>query len=246
MAITVWVKVVGFSDAERHTLNTLFRVSRTDGPKYVLWTPLDGTSPNVALIDVDSYEAGLDLVSPGFNPHLKIIAVGESAPTGAWRSLQRPVDWVGLVQSLDALFASSQEVDIDIFTDNSAAPSPPPPGILCALLVGIPPVETYYLRARLALAGVLVADEAQTLDACEQRLQSRHYGLALVFVDAQKPEPWEFAKHVVGLAARPPKLMAVMASPDWRAIRQAETMGYSDVLELPFNPQQVFSAFQKV
>jgi hypothetical protein len=40
--------------------------------------------------------------------------------------------------------------------------------------------------------------------------------------------------------------MAVMASPDWRGIRQAETMGYSDVLELPFNPQQVFSAFQKV
>ena len=98
----------------------------------------------------------------------------------------------------------------------------------------------------MALAGVLVADEAQTLDACEQRLQSRHYGFALVFVDAQKPDPWEFAKHVGGLAARPPKLMAVMASPDWRAIRQAETMGYSDVLELPFNPQQVFSAFQKV
>ena len=67
-----------------------------------------------------------------------------------------------------------------------------------------------------------------------------------MFVEAQTSDPWEFAKHVGGLAARPPKLMAVMASPDWRAIRQAETMGYSDMLELPFNPQQVFSAFQKV
>jgi len=41
MAITVWVKVVGFSDAERHSLNTIFRVSRADGPNYVLWKPED-------------------------------------------------------------------------------------------------------------------------------------------------------------------------------------------------------------
>jgi len=52
-----------------------------------------------------------------------MIAVGDSASLGAWRALQRPVDWAALVQMLDELFASSQEIDIDIFAE--APPASP-------------------------------------------------------------------------------------------------------------------------
>lgn len=246
MGITVRVKVVGFSDAERHSLNTLFRVSRADGPNYVLWTPEESSSPNVALIDVDSYEAGLDLVSPGFNPHLKMIAVGDSAPLGAWRALQRPVDWGGLVYLLDELFATSQEVDIDIFAEAPSTYVPPPPGIRCALFVGIPQVAAYYLRARLALAGLLVIDEVHSLEECMDRMGQRSYSLALVYVDPVTQDPWRYAKYFQDQAVPPANVIGVMPAPDWKAVRLSESMGCAALLEVPFNPQQVFSAFQKV
>lgn len=246
MAITVWVKVVGFSDAERHSLNTIFRVSRPDGPNYVLWTPEDAASPNVAVIDVDSYEAGLDLVSPGFNPHLKMIAVGDSAPLGAWRAVQRPVDWAGMVQMLDELFAVQQEVDIDIFADTSPAALSTPPGLRTALFVGIPLDSAYYLRARLALAGVLVVDEAQSLAQCSEKLASRSYELAVIYIDPATQDPWRYAKYLQDLPQPPCTVLGVMASPDFRAQRLSESMGCAALLEVPFNPQQVIAALQRV
>jgi hypothetical protein len=246
MGITVWVKVVGFSDAERHSLNTIFRVSRADGPNYVLWTPDDAVSPHVAVIDVDSYEAGLDLVSPGFNPHLKMIAVGDSAPLGAWRAIQRPVDWVVLVSMLDELFASAQEVDIDIFSEGPPALPPTPPGIRCALFVGIPLVSAYYLRARLALAGLLVIDEARSVEECTALLAKRAYNLAVVYVDSSLQDPWRYAKFLQDLPQPLAQVMGVMPAPDWKALRLSESMGCSVLLEEPFNPQQVFAAFQRV
>ena len=39
MSNTIWIKVVGFSQAERHTLNTLFRVSVPEDTHYSLWNP---------------------------------------------------------------------------------------------------------------------------------------------------------------------------------------------------------------
>lgn len=246
MGITVWVKVVGFSDAERHSLNTIFRVSRTDGPNYVLWTPEDAVSPNVAVIDVDSYEAGLDLVSPGFNPQLKMIAVGNSAPLGAWRAIQRPVDWAALVKMLDELFSSAQEVDIDIFSEAPPALPPTPPGIRCALFVGIPSESAYYLRTRLALAGLLVIDEARSLEESSTLLAKRTYDLAVVYVDPSMQDPWRYAKFLQDLPQPLAQVVGVMPTPDWRALRLSESMGFSVLLEEPFNPQQVFAAFQRV
>eukprot|EP01041_Mallomonas_annulata_P014953 gene14952-31749_t len=112
MTSTVLVKVVGFSDVERHSLNTLFRLSGREGPYYTLWTPDAAGPAQVALIDVDSYEAGLELVSPSFNPNLKMICVGAEAPTLAWRNVQRPVDWAAMVGLLDELFVGTAETAV--------------------------------------------------------------------------------------------------------------------------------------
>lgn len=246
MAITVWVKVVGFSDVERHSLNTIFRISRPDGPNYLLWTPDDAGAPSVAIIDVDSYEAGLDLVSPSFNPHLKMIAVGGSAPLGAWRSIQRPVDWAAMVQLLDELFMVHNEVDIDIFAETLPVVLAPPQGLRMALFAGVPLDNAYYLRARLALAGVLVVDEAQSLQQCGERLAARQYALAVVYVDPSHQDPWRYAKYFQDAPHPPRSVLGLMPSPDFRAQRLSESMGCTALLEVPFLPQQVISALLRV
>ena len=74
MPTSVYVKVVGFNDVERHALNTLFRLSQGQSATYLLWTPELPVPPHVALIDVESYEAGmeLDLNTPAeFRAHLE-------------------------------------------------------------------------------------------------------------------------------------------------------------------------------
>jgi hypothetical protein len=137
MSTTVWVKVVGFGDGERHSLKTLFSLSGNGGPQYALWSPESNGSPHVALVDVDSYEAGLELVSPSFNFNLKMICVGAEAPTLAWRTVQRPVDWAAMVAMLDELFVPAAEVDIDLDL-GEPAPPPLPPGVKRGLMAGLP------------------------------------------------------------------------------------------------------------
>ena len=83
MGSTVFVKVVGFRDVERHALNTVFRVSAEQPTCYALWTPEAPVMPHIALIDVESYEAGMALASPGLNRNLKLICVGSGAPERA-------------------------------------------------------------------------------------------------------------------------------------------------------------------
>ena len=51
MGTTVFVKVVGFREVERHALNTLFRLSDDRPTTYAVWTPDAPVMPHVALID---------------------------------------------------------------------------------------------------------------------------------------------------------------------------------------------------
>ena len=125
MGSTVFVKVVGFRDVERHALNTLFRVAAEQSTCYALWTPESPVMPHIALVDAESYEAGMALASPGLNPNLKLICVGTGAPERAWRVFPRPINWSAILHSLDLLFAQSG-VDISIDADDEAATVIPP------------------------------------------------------------------------------------------------------------------------
>ena len=98
MTSPVMVKVMGFSDKERHSLNTLFRLSSRQIPSYQLWTLESVSQPHVALIDVDSYEATLELESPNFNPNLKVIAIGK-APRVCGKALRSSAASAKLIAS---------------------------------------------------------------------------------------------------------------------------------------------------
>lgn len=245
MTATVWVKVVGFSDVERHTLNTLFRLSAGQTPAYALWAPEQATPPHVALIDVDSYESGLDQASPGFNANLKRLCVGSRVSETAWRTFPRPVDWRALLQVLDSLFASQAEVDIDLGLDEPVDLTVPP-GIKASLLVGLAREEALYLRARLALAGLTDMDEADSAAQAGTRMAARHYDLVVVSLELTDADPWALVQSFTDLLAPPHAVVVATAAPSWHAMERAEAMGCKGLLEVPFNPPQVLALLQQV
>ena len=244
MAPNIWVKVVGFSDVERHSLNTLFRLSARRSPSYGLWTADLPSPPHVALIDVDSYEAGLELASPRLNPHLKLICVGRKAPDHAWRSFQRPVDWNAMVQVLDGLFASLTDVDIDLDLSEPQEKLVPP-GVRVSLLVGMTKEQGFYLRARLALAGLTDVDDAPTADLASECLMQRHYDVVIISAALTDADPWGLLRSLEGLMAPPKSVMMVTQSPTWTVMEHAEKLGCLGLIEIPFNPLQVMGLLQR-
>ncbi len=239
----VWIKVVGFSDPERHTLNTLFRLSERQIPSYALWGPEVPFPPQVALIDVDSYEAGLEMASPNFNPHLKLICVGTEPPPEAWRSFTRPVDWSALVRELGHLFVQQPDVDIDLGFDEGKAVRP---GVKVCLLVGMAREQRLYLRARLALASLTEVDEAETAGQAGALATQRHYELVVVGLELQDTDPWLLVQALKSQTVPIRSVIVATAFPCWSAMERAEQLGCVGLLDIPFNPRQVLDLLRKV
>lgn len=237
------VKVLGFTDVERHSLNTLFRLAARRVPTYQLWTAECGVAPALALIDVDSYEASVEMESPSFSPNLRVIAIGTTAPKSVWRFFPRPVDWVSLVRELDALFATDVDIDIDqgVLTDPV-----PPPGVIVCLVVGLTPEDRLYLRARLALAGHTEMDEAVTAAQASELMSKRHYDLMIVGLELQDADPWTMVEALKEMPTPPRSVIVATATPTWPVIERAEQLGCAGLLEIPFSPQQVMGLLQKI
>lgn len=239
MAFNIWVKVVGFSDAERNSLNTLFRLSATNDTVYQLWSAQGSGAPHVVLMDGDSYEADLEVASPNFNANLKSIYVGSNPAPTAWRSFERPVDWSALVQSLHELFESRDLIDLDLDTEIMAF-NEPPPGIKVTLLVGPCREDHMYLRARLALAGLTQVDEALSAHDALDMLAQRDYDLVVLSLEMADADPWALVQMFKDRTMRPgPSVVLATATPSWSAMERAEQMGCVGLLEIPFNPRQV-------
>jgi CheY-like chemotaxis protein len=146
MAQRIYIKVVGFSDEERHALNTLFRLSEQCLIMYQLWSPTARAPAGMALLDGGSYEARLEAESP-LNRQIKLLWIGDDAPPQVWRSLARPFAWPEVIEALD---------------------------------------ERLYLRARLSLARLTQADEAESGNEAMELARSKQYDFALV--DFQLPD----------------------------------------------------------
>jgi CheY-like chemotaxis protein len=203
------------------------------------------TAPHIALLDVDSYEAGLELASPSFNPNLKLICVGDSAEDTAWRSFQRPVDWMGLVQGLDELFAPSIGVDFD-FDLGEVNEKTAPPGMKVSLLVGLSNEDGLYLRARLALAGLTDVDQADTAVQASSRISNRHYDLVILSLDLAQADPWALVQTLKTMPTPSQSIVVTTRSLTWSLMVKAEQEGCTGILEIPFNPRQVLDLLQKV
>jgi CheY-like chemotaxis protein len=197
MAQRVFVKVLGFTDVERHALNTVFRLSEESDPAYTLWAPDAPEPPQLALIDGDSYEARLEMESPAMEG-LKLIWVGGAATEGAWRTFERPLSWPDIVRSIDELFAPVEALDFDLDGDSGPATLPPEPEVPSkrALIASGDRNERLYLRAKLALAQLTQADEAETVAQALELTRANQYEVALVDFGLPGVGGWDLLKEL--------------------------------------------------
>lgn len=246
MSLSVYVKVVGFRDFERHALNTLFGLSSQGAVSYSLWTPEAPVAPHLALVDIESYEAGLELVSPSFDPSLKMICVGDEPTAEAWASFKRPVQWPEVVQAMDELFAPQQTSDADLDFTDTEIPADLPLGIKSALVIFPLREDRMYLRARLALAGVVVVGEAENAAHALEQARRTHYTLVLLGPDLPDMDSWELIRQLIGMEPAIGSVVLATREKAWHVRDRADLAGCRDVIDYPFDPKQIVQLLQKV
>jgi CheY-like chemotaxis protein len=193
----IFVKVVGFTDVERHALNTVFRLSEQRGVIYSLWQEDAPAPPRLALVDGQSDSARRELAAaPGAK--LKMIWVGTAAPDSAWRTFDRPLSWSSVLDCMDELFAPPDFIDLGLGWDHCG---PAGDDSKRALIASTDRNERLYLRAKLALAGLTRADEAETGARALELAREHRYVVAVVNFALPDVNGWIFLKEL--MAARP-------------------------------------------
>lgn len=258
----VLVSVVGFSDVERHALNTIFRLSRERELCYAPWAPVAGSgagapvgTAEVVLVDGESLEAVLSHAKE-MPLGQRLIWVGADAPEHAWRVLQRPIEWAAVLHDLDLVFAARQSdsghLDLDVTSpaplefDLEIDAGEPIQRVRRALVVGADEQEGTYLRSRLALAKVAHVDEAVDIDAALDLMQRYRYVCGVFNLDDHRMDVWALMSEFV---PRNPQALTLasteLAGPlaGWwrrrRVRRDAHRVGITALLERPFQPRQI-------
>ena len=178
----------------------------------------------MALIDGDSWEAVLELANPAHDS-LKLIWVGDRAPARASLAVARPLQWAAVIDGMDELFALEMspavpvdlpefDLDLPLGPESSASPdmdldmefelttSPallePASGISRphVLVVDASHDARLYLRARLAMAGLMQVDEAVSGAEALQWLNNRLYKLVILDLDLPDMDSWQLVKQV--------------------------------------------------
>jgi CheY-like chemotaxis protein len=245
MQSTIWVKVVGFSAVERHSINKLFRLSVGQTPCYSLWSPDAPASPDVSLIDLDCDQAETEMAALSFDADHPLIAIGGTPNNQASYNFQRPVDWNQIVQMLDDLFVSQISLDAETVHDDLGEVTAPP-GARATLLVGMTLQERLYLRARLALARLTDVDEAETAEQADPYVSSRHYDVVIISLELGDADPWSLVQALNGMLSPPRAVIVATEKPSRLVMEQADQSGCIGVLDIPFNPPQVLGLLQKV
>jgi CheY-like chemotaxis protein len=244
----VFVKVVGFTDVERHALNTVFRLSEQRATVYSLWAPDAPEAPKLALIDGQSYEAREELAAP-HDPELKLIWVGAVAPANAWRRVDRPLSWPDVLESMDELYAAPEAVDLDLDLDHDAGDTLPPeprePGKR-ALIASADRNERLYLRAKLALAELTHADEAETGARALELARAHQYVVAVVDFALPDVNGWAFLKELIEARPAIPNVIITKAKASGGERVRAWIAGAKGCFDKPPHPGKLQELLRKI
>lgn len=199
--IRIFVSVVGFSDVERHALNTVFRLSEERDLVYVLWTPVvaPGTvappvPAQVVLVDGSCAEAVL-YHAKSLPLGQRLIWVGDDAPGHVWRVLRRPLAWSELLHELDSVYAARQAdsglLDLDVTSPAALGDSDVvPPLERRALLAGLGPGERALVARQLAQVGITELDEVGDNETAIDRLGRNSYCCGVFNLDEHHIDGW--------------------------------------------------------
>jgi CheY-like chemotaxis protein len=232
MAQRIYIKVVGFSDEERHMLNTVFRLSEQCRTMYQLWTPQAAEPARAALLDGQSWEARVEAESP-LHRDLRLLWVGANPPATVWRTFQRPIVWPEIVAGLDAVFNPEAGVDLDVAAEPDSAMSNK-----LALIVSADRGERLYLRARLALARLTQADEAETGSEAVQLARGKQYDVALVDASLGDMDAWSLVSKLRH-GRRPIPHLALTKAKRSMAEHLRAWRGSTALLEDPPDPERL-------
>jgi CheY-like chemotaxis protein len=233
----VFIKVVGFNDVERHALNTVFRLSEQRDTIYTLWAPGAPEAPQMALLDGLSYEARLEAESPK-NAELKLVWVGDAPPENAWRTFLRPLAWPQVVNAMDELFAVKPALDFDLdFNEASAIAVAAHQANGRALIASEDLAERLYLRAKLSLSNLTLADEAGTLARVLELVKDNKYQVALLDYGLLGLDRWTVLKQ---LSAAPiPHIVLFTEKVSLAERAQARHAGAEAVMRRPPDPTKL-------
>jgi CheY-like chemotaxis protein len=244
----IFVKVVGFTDVERHALNTVFRLSEHREVVYCLWLADAPEPPRLALVDGQSYEARLELAAP-HDADMKLIWVGAVAPANAWRRFERPLSWPDVLSAMDEVFASPEAIDLDLDFDSDALDTRPPepqePGKR-ALIASADRNERLYLRAKLALAELTVADEAETGAQALELARAHQYAVALVDFGLPDMNGWAFLKELAQARPAIPHLILTKTKASLGERVRAWFAGAAGCFDKPPHPGKLQDLLQKI
>lgn len=248
MAQRVFVKVVGFSAAERHALNTVFRLSEEREIMYSLWVWGAPEAPRLLLVDGESAEAAAES-RPGSAATAKVVWVGPHAPPHAWRVVQRPIAWPEVLHGMDAFFGSAEALDFDLGPGTDAMDTQPPepvPQPLRALVASPDREQRLYLRARLALAGLAMVDEVETGPQALAMASRLPYCLAIVEHQLPQVDAWSVLKRLRSGALQRPAVIVARSGGSLRDRLRARFGGAAAFIDTPVDPVILHGALQEV
>lgn len=248
MAQRVFVKVVGFSAAERHALNTVFRLSEEREIMYSLWVRGAPEAPRLLLVDGENAEAAAERRSRNAAA-ARLVWVGPHAPPHAWRVVQRPIAWTEVLHGMDDLFGSSEALDFDRAAgtdDMDTQPPEPLPPLRRALVASADREQRLYLRARLALAELAMVDEAETGPQALALASRQAYCLAIVEHHLPQIDAWSVLRRLRAGVLQQPAVIVAKSGGSLRDRLRARFGGAAAFIDTPVDPAALHEALQKV
>jgi len=232
MAQRIFIKVVGFSDEERHALNTVFRLSEQCRTTYQLWTLAAAEPARVVLLDGQSWEARVEAESRQ-RRDMQLLWVGAHPPPGVSHSFARPLGWGRVIEHLDDLFAPAEGGDVERDAGPDSVMSQKQ-----ALIVSGDRDERLYLRARLALARLTLADEAETGLQARRFAREKQYDVALVASGLADVDAWTLLREL-RRGQHAVRHVALTGASRSAADRLRAWLGGAVLLEHPPHPQRL-------
>jgi CheY-like chemotaxis protein len=229
----------------------VLRLSEDSPTPYALWLADAPEAPKLALIDGQSYEARLQLESPG-NSDVKVIWVGAPGPADVWRVFERPLSWPVVIKAMDELFVppgATDPMDFELEIDSAFADTVPPEAEephKRALIASADRDERLYLRAKLALADLTRADDAETGNQALELVRTHQYAVALVGLPLPDVDGWAFLKELIAIK---PAILHVVVTKSGASVGErirAWFVGTEAFFDRPPDPGKLQDLLQKV
>ena len=203
--------------------------------------------PKLALVDGQSYEAQLELESPEECPSQAHLGRGGGArPDVADLRAAHVMARCRPVHGR-AVRVRPEPVDFDLgFDDDDAVETSPPEPPKRALIASADRDERLYLRAKLALAELTQADEAETGAQALELARANHYAVALVDFALPDVNGWVFLKELTEARPAIAHVIVIKAQASLGERARGWAAGAKGFLDKPPHPGKLQDLLHKV